>query len=160
MSRDLLISRLGVLGFEPAVEPHETVNQLRLTGRVSKAKMPSWLLAIELLDVTASSEPWSVDISKHYFVPKPLVELVKSGSEPVNGTHVLFGWRLILQAPELAQHYESIAETLSKIQAPKTELMEVPLTASPDRNSPVRGKGAQGVLSARVGPAYFQGGGR
>ena len=159
MSKELLIKNLADIGFELAVPPHESATQLRLTGRVNKSRTPSWLLAVELLDVSASLQPWSVDVSKHYFVPKPLIEIVTSGAEPANGTHVLFAWRLILQAPDLASHYANIADVLARVQQPRSELMEVPLSAPPNRNALRNGKGAVGVFQQKVGPMYLGDGG-
>lgn len=154
MSSDLLISSLAGVGFELAVPPAETPNQLRLTGRVNKTRSASWLLAIELLSVEAVTQPWKIDISKHYFVPPSLSDLVTTGAEPANGTHVLFSWRIIVQADDIAQHYAGIAETLMRVRQPRSELMEVPLLAPPNRNALKNGKGAQGVLSSKVGSMY------
>jgi hypothetical protein len=154
MSKELLISNLANVGFELAAPPHETDKQLRLTGRVNKTRSASWLLAIELLEIEASLRSWGLDISKHHFVPKPLIELVTSGAEPANGTHVLFSWRVIFQGDALASHYGAIAETLARVQQPRSELMEVPLSAPPNRNALKNGKGAQGVLTPRVGQMY------
>jgi hypothetical protein len=114
---------------------------------------------IELLDIWAGTQAWSVDISKHYFVPKPMAELVIGGVEPANGTHVLFAWRIILQAPNLAEHYKDIVDVIARVRQPRSELMEVPLSAPPNRNALSKGKGAQSALSPMVGPAYRGGGG-
>jgi len=154
MSRALFVEGLATVGYELASPPNETANQLRLSGRVNQSRTPSWLTTIELLAIAARKQDWSIDISKHYFVPDPLAEVVESGAEPINGTHVLVEWRIIVQAPNIAGHYGALAELIAKVQQPRSELMEVPLHAPPNRNALKNGKGAQGTMSAKVGPGY------
>lgn len=142
----LILEQLPTIGFELAIDPVETATQLRLTGRVHKARIPTWMLAIETLCVGALGAPWTIDISQHHFVMKPMAELVASGAEPINGSHVRFGWRIIMQASAdvggIRAHYEAIAALMAKVQPPRLEVMQVSLSAPPDRNRLVRGKGA------------------
>jgi len=154
MSKEALISKLLSIGFELAEPATETVNQLRLIGRITPGRKDTWKVAIELLCIEATLQSWSLDISKPHFVPKPLIDLVISGAEPANGTHLFFSWRIIFQGEGIAAHYESIATSLARVQQPRSELMEVPLSAPPNRNALKNGKGAVGVFQQKVGPMY------
>jgi hypothetical protein len=157
-----LIKKFSDIGFElaaPAIESPgpDKPTQLRLTGRVSKARIPTWLVAVETLCVEAMTAAWTVDISQHHFVLPPLAELVLSGTEPLNGSHIRFAWRVILQSSAgIVDHYPHILSVLERIQPVQAELMQIPLVAPPNRNAPVRGKGAQSMGSAVVGPAVFR----
>lgn len=124
-------------GFE-LVNHNSTVNQVRILGRVPKESMNSWLVIIHQLLKLSESSSWSADISKQYFL--------RQG-------RVLFGWRVILQGENVEGYMGVLCEAVSNAPRPKVILEEQRLYgASPDRNAPRGGKGAQGVLTAVVGP--------
>lgn len=127
-------------GFE-VIEMTEEPSRLRLMGRVPVDKlsvnMNNWLLVVrDLLRGSQNQTVWKADISKSYFLRGP------AGEEKV-----IYGWRVIFQGADIATHYSDM--TLVVRAAPQTsaaELTEYPLPgASPDRNSPNRGKGAGSV---------------
>ena len=137
--RKQLYAALGSrAGFETVSET-ATDQQLRVIGRVSQQGMPNWLIVIQQLLLNQEDAPWNVDISKQYFL---------------RGGKVLYGWRLIFQGEELESYLDQIIEIVHGSPHAKRTVDEVPLVGcSPDRNVPKRGKGAQGVLGAVVGPA-------
>jgi hypothetical protein len=125
-------------GFE-VVNTTGSQTQLRVLGRVQGSENTArWLLVVERLLVKAAGAPWSIDISKQYFL---------------RGEKLLYGWRVILQAPDLAPHFDAIVAAVNSTPARVAVVSdEVPLNASPNRNALRNGKGAQGVLTAVVGP--------
>lgn len=155
MSKVLVVHGLQQVGFE-LIGDTDTPTQIRLTGRVPKERMSTWRVACERLNLLAG-QGWEIDISQQYFVPGPLAEIVRSGSEPANGSHLRSIWRIIISAKEnLETQLATVAEHLGRVQPSRDELKEVPLHVSPDRNTLVRGKGAQSVNTAVVGPALLQ----
>ena len=128
------------IGFEVKAETVSS-SQMRLVGRIPQANMANWLVIMQRLLLRADKSPWKVDISKQYFL--------SSGK-------VLFGWRLIFQGEGIAGYLSEISQTVDGAPKARVEIDEVPLHASPSRNALVRGKGAQGVLTAVVGPLAAQ----
>lgn len=127
------------VGYEVVTESYSD-QQVRIEGRLPQSQMPLWLAVMNALMTRANSSEWNIDISKHYFV---------------RGDDVRFAWRIIIQSPDVPAHLSDIVNTIMTTRPPFAEVMEVPLHANPNRNAPVRGKGAQGVLSAVVGPMAF-----
>jgi hypothetical protein len=149
------------VGFEK-VDGNKTEVQLRLVGRVPKEHMPTWRIACERLNLLAGGA-WTIDISQQYFVPEALGKLVRDGTEPANGLHLRSAWRIIIAAKDggLDAQLATVAEHLSRVQPARVELATVPLNVAPERNVLKRGKGAQPVNTAVVGPALLAGrGGR
>ena len=134
-----LLSKLQGRGGFDVVNNTATATQVRLMGRVPKAAMAGWLILVQRLLMRADGAAWSVDISKQYFIR--------------NG-QVVFGWRLIFQGPQLESHLGNIEQTIVNAPRARAFVDEQALAgARPDRNSPnAKGKGAQGVLKAAVGP--------
>ena len=133
-----LVRILKMRGGFDVVNHAITKNQIRVLGRVPKDMMNAWLVIIHHMLSHSEAAAWSVDISKQYFLR--------------NG-RVLFGWRLIIQGDDIEQHLPSICEALSNTPRPKVIVEEQKLYgASSNRNAPRGGKGAQGVLTAVVGP--------
>ncbi len=133
-----LVRVLKMRGGFDLVSQSVTENQLRILGRVPKDMMNAWLVVIHQLLGRSETASWSVDISKQYFLR--------------NGK-VLYGWRIIIQAQQVEGHLGAICEAISNTPRPKVIVEEQRLYgASSNRNSPKGGKGAQGVLSAVVGP--------
>lgn len=158
MSKVTFVTNLRAVGFE-LINSVDQPQQLRVTGRVPKERMPSWRVACEQLNLSAGGS-WTIDISQHYFVPDPLAALVSAGTEPPDGSHLRTAWRIIVRAKdgsELDAQLLSVAQVLEKVQQPRAELLEVPLNVAPNRNSLVRGKGVQSTETAVVGPRLLQG---
>jgi len=124
------------VGFE-IISQNTAANQIRYFGRVRPTHMPIWLEAMRQLLLVAG-HGWSLDLSKQYFL---------------RGDKLFFGWRIILQAQDLAGHLPAIIDVLQRVQIAPRELDEVRLHAGPDRNALRNGKGAQPMGSAVVGPA-------
>jgi len=116
-----------------------TADQLRVVGRVSPAQTANWLEVVRELLAAAQAAPWDVDVSKHYFC--------------VAGTELRYAWRLIFQAEAIEQYFEAIAAAAMATQPVSVPQTEIPLHATANRNQPVRGKGAQPIGKAVVGPA-------
>lgn len=97
-------------GAYEVVQEQEGATQLRLLGRSPKDKWPAFSLMVNHLIMVADeqSPPWTCDVSKKYFRR--------------NGV-LLYGWRFIFQAPDLASHYEHIARTI--LAAPSPNRAEV-----------------------------------
>lgn len=124
-------------GFE-VIRDNDGPNQIRLFGRVRQPRMPGWLNVIRDLLLAAEDEPWSIDISRQYFL---------------RGKKLFFGWRLILQGQDISQHVPQICKIVRAVDvSPGRELDEVPLHASPNRNALRNGRGAQPMEKAVVGP--------
>lgn len=133
-----LVRVLKMRGGFDVVNQSVTTNQIRILGRVPKDMMNAWLVIIHHMLSHSEAASWSVDISKQYFLR--------------NG-RVLFGWRVIFQGEQIEQHLPMICEAISNTPRPKVIIEEQRLHgASANRNSPRGGKGAQGVLTAVVGP--------
>lgn len=125
------------------VDLQDGPSQIRIMGRVrsdgTNANISNWLLVIRDL-LTREKEQsctWRVDVSKSYFL---------------KGPKVVYGWRLVFQAPGMDVR-SCITDILAAVRRapPATNIMvdEMPLMgASPDRNTPNRGKGAGSVLQA------------
>jgi hypothetical protein len=159
VSKAAFVTNLQAVGFE-LINSVDQPQQLRVTGRVPKERMPSWRVACEQLNL-AAGDGWTIDVSQHYFVPDPLAGLIRAGTEPPDGSHLRTAWRIIVRAKEgheLDTELGLVAQVLSKVQQPRAELLEVPLNVPPNRNAPVRGKGAQSVLTAVTGERLLRGG--
>lgn len=156
MNKEPVVNALPVVGFEVINSQEVGELQLRVTGRVPKERMPTWRTTMERLNLLAGNG-WTIDISQQYFVPAPIMEMVKAGGEPADGSHLRSIWRIIIQAKEKTdEQLVAIAELIGKIQPPRVELMEVTLNAPENRNELRRGKGAQPMGQAVVGPMVFQ----
>jgi hypothetical protein len=150
----LFLTSLSAVGFE-RVDHSRTETQFRVLGRVQRESMPVWRTVCERLNLLAG-KGWTVDISQQYFVPEPLAKMVLGGNEPADGTHLRMAWRVIIAAKEnLDVQLAAVSEHLSKVSPTRNELMTVQLMAPPNRNSLVRGKGAQPMNTALVGPALL-----
>ena len=135
--RQLFAAFEARVGFE-VVSKSSTESQLRLIGRVPSQKMGDWLIIIQRLLGRSEEADWNIDISKQYFL--------RSGK-------ILYGWRLIVQADEVAGHLDEIVSLVTSSPRSKKEITEIPLTgAGAHRTTLKRGKGAQSVLNASVGP--------
>jgi hypothetical protein len=141
MKPDDLIRTLQMRGGFELVNQQASANQLRLLGRVSRQASNGWLLVLRQLLRAADRSPWSIDISKQYFLRED---------------KVMYGWRVIVQAEGVAQHYADVIKVIATTPRPRAIVDEQPLPGvRGDRNAPSvsnRGKGAQGSLSAVVGP--------
>lgn len=114
-----------------------TQGQLRIMGRVPQNSLPTWLLTMERLLVQSTSAGWSVDLSKQYLM---------------RGQKLLFAWRVIFQAENVAEHLKDITTVISSVPVVRRQLQEVPLHGNPNRNALRMGKGAQPTGKAVVGP--------
>lgn len=129
-------------GYE-AVNTKSQPNQLRFLGRVPQPLLPTWLLLVQRLLEASVGAPWSVDISKQYFM---------------RGDKLVFGWRIILQGEAVETHLGTVVTIIKNVQRVSNQLDEVPLYSRPNRNSlSGTGKGAQPTESAVVGPLAMRG---
>jgi hypothetical protein len=101
-------------------------------GRIKQAGVEQWItVTMPRLLKEEKSAPWSLDVSKQYFL---------SAKE-----HVLYGWRIIIQAPGVVEHLPAIGNLVQESRAltPSGQLTEVSLHANPNRHAkyakPVRG---------------------
>jgi hypothetical protein len=123
-------------GFEP-IEEQVGDNRIRYFGRVRPHNMGTWLETMRSLLVASGQSQWTADLSKQYFL---------------RGDKVFFGWRIIIQGPDVAQHLAHIVQVVNAAKIVEHQLDEVSLHAPPNRNALHNGKGAQGMLNAVVGP--------
>lgn len=143
--QDILNALNNKSGFE-LIEHSVKTDQLRLIGRIpddaTKQNIHNWLLVTKSLLLAGQDEglPWSVDISKQYFL-KGL-----RGQEKV-----VYGHRLIIQCKDVAEHFGSITQTiLGAKQAASGEVTSFPLPGSNgSRNESPDGikRGARGLRS-------------
>lgn len=141
MTSEDFIRLLKLRGGYEAVNHTASAAQLRILGRVYKEALPTWQITMDRLLAFEESAPWNVDISKQYFR---------------RGGKVMYGWRLIFQAENIEATLDNIATVINAAPRAKTVVNEQALPGvKGDRNVPAgrRGKGAQGVLSAKVGAA-------
>lgn len=124
------------VGFE-VVQLSAKTNQVRYFGRVRSSYMPTWLEAMRELLVVSEKAPWSIDLSRQYFL---------------RGEKLFFGWRIILQGENLQIHLPQITDLIQRVKVMSRQLDEVPLNARADRNALRNGKGAQPTGTAVVGP--------
>lgn len=152
MQVDDLLNQLHTRGGFELVNQNLSETQARLMGRVHKNSMGSWLILVQKL-LQRSGQAWSVDISRQYFL---------------RDDRVVYAWRLIFQGKDLQAALPDICQTIINAPRARTFVDEQPLVgARANRNSPnAKGKGAQGVLTAAVGPMavaqaqFLAGGGR
>jgi len=124
-------------GYE-LVSCSEAPNQVRILGRVPGEMMDTWKVMMSALLDASERASWNIDISKQYFK--------RQG-------HLVFGWRIILQGQDVADRLLEVCEVVSNAPRAKVVVEEQRLYgASANRNAPRGGKGAQGVLTAVVGP--------
>ena len=132
-------------GFEVVVETEEP-NRLRIVGRIRQGadgrNMGNWQLVMHRLLSAAFHRPWTIDISKHFFM--------RTEESPL-----VFGWRIILQSENVAQHYADVLNLIHTAPSTaRTEVMEMPMPgSSAHRNTTAGGKRGAGTIgSVPVGP--------
>jgi len=132
-------------GYEMVIETEEP-NRLRIMGRIRLGNdgrnMGNWQLVMHRLLKAAFRRPWTIDISKDFFI--------KTEDSPL-----VFGWRIILQGENVAQYFADVVNIIQTAPATaRTEVTEMPMPGSKaHRNSTAggaRGAGASG--SVPVGP--------
>lgn len=144
-SKDIHEALAQKCGYE-VVQNTEKDGQLRVIGRIVEdkdgRKMNNWILVINRLLEAGFERPWTIDICKHYF---------KRGK----GQPVIFGWRIILQADKVADHYADVVNLIRTAPtSARAEVTEMPLVGSSvHRNSTAGGKRGAGPMgSVPVGP--------
>lgn len=112
-------------------------NQIRIIHRISKEGMENWLAVMDALFDAEAVSPWSIDLSKQYF---------KRG-------RVVYGWRFILQAPNVVEHLPSVIEAVQKAPMASHPVSEQPLVGAglSRRGVNAVGKGVRGIAD---GPSY------
>jgi hypothetical protein len=145
-ARDIHVALAQKCGYE-VVQNTEKDQQLRIIGRIVEdrdgRKMNNWILVIDRLLEAGFARPWTIDICKHYFK--------RSKSSPV-----IFGWRIILQAEIVSEHYADIVNLIKTAPtSARAEVTEMPLVGSSiHRNSTAGGKRGAGPMGTiPVGPA-------
>lgn len=127
---DVLQQRLG---FE-TVKPTITENQIRLAGRVGQAHTRNWVVASQHLLTVQGSAPWSLDLSKHYFL---------------RAEQMVYTWRLIFQAENIAQYIPHIIGSIQNAPRARFEVEEQALPGVKGQRAMMnkRGKGASAAGS-------------
>jgi len=131
--KSALLSKAGYEIIQENVEP----NRLRFFGRVRPSHMPAWLEIMQGMLVASEKAPWTVDISRQYFL---------------RGTKMFWGWRVILQGDDVHSHLNQLSTLVQNTRILTRELNEAPLNAGPNRNALRNGRGAQPMGQAVVGP--------
>lgn len=94
--------------------------QLRFMIRVAPGPTTTvWLGLVRHLLGASRGSTWTIDISKQYF-------LTPDGD-------LRYGWRIILQAASIAQHFQALADIVKKAEVRGAQLEEVKLNGSPNR---------------------------
>jgi len=126
------------IGYE-VVKEQVTNSQIRVIGRVPQQLTRNWIVVMHHLLLGENAAPWSLDVSKQYFL---------------RGGQVVWGWRLIFQASSIEDHIPGIIQLLGS--APKAKFMVEEQRLPGVRGQRVtmndRGKGASGVLKSQAGP--------
>ncbi len=127
-------------GYE-AVQVSQNPKQVRLLGRIPQQQTRNWQVGRHHIFLNERSHPWTVDISRQYFL---------------RGEVEVFGWRLIFQGDNLAEHVKSITQTIMSAPRAKFELEEqaLPGVSGPRRTMNDKGRGAG---SAGAIPLILQG---
>lgn len=129
---------LNKAGFQP-VQESCTDRQLRFVGRVSPNKTAQWLRVMERLLVREHEAPWTIDLSKQYFL---------------RGSKLLYGWRMILQGEGVEQYFEDVIATVMSAPTIQSQVEEVRLYGRGNNDASMSGgRGAQPLFSAVVGKA-------
>lgn len=148
-SLDQLLAALRKrVGFE-AVTQNQTPNQLRLLGRIPADALGlngnNWKIIKRLLLKAMKERPWTVDISKSYFIQEETDKLV-------------YAWRILFQGENIAQHYADITNLIATAPSAQAEVMEIPYGGvDANRNSTAGGRrGAGPAGTVPVGPMAVQ----
>jgi hypothetical protein len=129
------------LGFEEAEETVSSSTQLRLIMRPKDATLAKiWSVDGGVMQTLLRAQPrstWTVDISRKYFE---------------RGNSLVWLWRVIFQAPAIANHYQEIASLIVSVGAPaQQDVLVTPLLlASPNRNAST-GFGSKGAVPTNYG---------
>ena len=113
--------------------------KLRFTGRVPSdpESQGLWTLVMQRLRLAERSHPWTADISKLYFI--------KDGSDKL-----LYIWRIIFQAPDLAAHYADIINIVKTTpRLARVEVTEIPMPGASSKNVGPMGTIPTGPMAAR-----------
>ena len=114
-------------GFD-VVQPTASPNQLRVLGRVPSEQERNWLVGVQHMLSVSEKTPWSVDISRQYFL--------RSGV-------LVYAWRVIFQGEGIEQYMEGIVAALSNAPKARFEVEEQALSVNGARSTMnTKGKGA------------------
>lgn len=118
-----------------------TDDRLRVIGRLPHEEggqhVQNWLIvARNLLLAQEKGAPWSVDISKQYFL---------KGEE--EGKKIVYGHRLLIQAKDVKAHFDSLIDIIRGSRpTANIEVTSFPLPgATSERNVGNNGKGARSI---------------
>ncbi|WP_394831796.1 hypothetical protein LVJ94_35300 [Pendulispora rubella] len=117
--------------------------RLSFLGRLQNTAMASWVRAMRVIHT--ATHGFKVDTSKVYFLAEG---------------QLIFGWRIIIQADDLARAISTLTAALETdtSSADAGQLDEYPLPgASADRNAPIGGRrGAGPIGTVPLGPMALQ----
>lgn len=123
--------------------------QLRVLARVQKENARRWLDLAKKLKILERASPWTMDLSKMYF-------LLGDDDE----AQLVYGWRMILKSEDLEEACKSIMHRAKSTKKRRAQVTEMALPGGArNRNSYGHGKGASGTSSEKdSGPAmeYFR----
>lgn len=126
-------------GFETVTQSVGT-KQLRVVGRVGADHKRNWLVGIQHLLTQEQSRPWSVDISRQYFLR--------------NGV-VVWGWRLIFQHEDLEALYADVISAINNAPRARFEVEEQALPGVSGQRHTMTSKG-KGSAPAGTPPLLVQ----
>jgi hypothetical protein len=124
----------------------ETVNQnvgqrqVRVVGRIAPEYRRNWVVGIQHLLSQEQNRPWSVDISRQYFLR--------------NGV-VVWGWRLIFQHEDIAGMCADIIATISNAPRARFEVEEQALPGVTGQRTMMT-SGGKGAAPAGTPPLLVQ----
>jgi len=148
-NQDKMLEALeAVVGFA-AAEVSNNGPQLRVLARVQKENARRWLDVAKKLKILERSAPWTMDLSKMYFL---------LGDD--DDAQLVYGWRMILKSEDMEAACGQIMNRVKATKRRKTQVTEMPLPGGArNRNSYGHGKGANLTHGEKdSGPAmeYFK----
>lgn len=121
--------------------------QLRVIGRIPedamRVNMNNWLIIIrELLRAQKGGAPWTIDMSKQYFLKGP------DGQEKV-----VFGHRIIIQGQNVAQYFDGIVKIIRGTQqAAVSEVTSFPLPGAGMGRNDRDARNGKGAATIKASP--------
>lgn len=137
---DSLIRVLHMRAGYEVVNHNSDTRQVRFIGRVPQDLVPAWRIIIRQLLLRSEATTWSIDVSKQYFL---------------RGGKLMYGWRLIIQAPDISVALPEVAQTITGAPRPRQVVEEQPLVGRVDPK-PGSFKGAAPAGKGVVGPKAIQ----
>jgi len=133
---ELLSVLLDRVGFSPQ-EQSPVTTQYRVLARVPKDKMKSWLVIMRNMKAKELSSPWTLDVSKLYFLD--------------GHGKLVYGWRLILKAKDFDAAFQVITSIVKKAPGARVVLDSYPLPGNPQEGRNTKGVSGKGATESKWG---------